>query len=81
MRNVQDLLADGETPNERRFGETLKGPLFPFGAMVEYRPIPPRDQSRTHQFGKKIVPGIFPGYESVAGSILEGDILMTDLIW
>ena len=39
LRNVQDLLADGETQNERRFGEPLKGPIILFGAMVGYHAI------------------------------------------
>ena len=34
LRNVQDLLADGKTPNERRFGEPLKGRVIPFGARL-----------------------------------------------
>ena len=37
----------------------FKRPIMLFGAMVEYHPISPRDQSRLHQFGKKVVPGIF----------------------
>ena len=32
---AKDLLADGKTPYERRFGEPLKGPVVPFGATVE----------------------------------------------
>ena len=39
LRNIQDLLSDGKTPCERRFGVPLKGPVIPFGAMVEYHPI------------------------------------------
>ena len=35
LRNVQDLLAGGKSPYERRFGEPLKGSIIPFGAMVE----------------------------------------------
>ena len=35
MRNVQDASADGRTPCERRFGKPFKGPIIPFGAMVE----------------------------------------------
>ena len=66
LRNVQDLLADGNTPYERRFGESFKGPIIPFGAMVEYHPIPPIDKARYHQFGKKVSPGISLGYELVA---------------
>ena len=36
LRNVQDLLSDGKTPYERRFGIPFNGPVIPFGAMVEY---------------------------------------------
>ena len=53
------LLADGKTPHERRFGESLKGPVIPFGALVEYLPSSARDQARLHQFGKKVLPVIF----------------------
>ena len=35
LRKVQDLLADGKTPYERLLGKPLKGPVIPFGAMVE----------------------------------------------
>ena len=36
MRNVQDLLSDGKTPHERRFGEPCKEPIIPFSSLVEY---------------------------------------------
>ena len=39
--------------------EKFQGPLIPLGAMVEYHPISVRDQSRLHQFGKKVLPGVF----------------------
>ena len=65
--NFQDLLEDGKTPRERRFGEPFKGPVIPFGALVENHPISSRAQSRLHQFGKKVLPGIFLGYELIAG--------------
>ena len=57
LRNMQDLLCDGKTPNERRFGEPFKGPIIPFGSLVEYYPISSKDQSRIHQFGKKVLRG------------------------
>ena len=80
LRNVQDLLGDGKTPYERRFGEPFKGPVIPFGAIaVEYFPISSRDQLRLHQFGKKVLPGIFLGYELIAESIWKEDILVADL--
>ena len=52
LRNVTDLLSDGKTPYERRFGQPFKGPITPFGSLVEYHPITAKDQSRIHQFGK-----------------------------
>ena len=72
LRNVTDLLSDGKTPNERRFGQPFKGPIIPFGSLVEYHPITAKDQSRTHQFGKEVLPGLFLGYALYAGRILEG---------
>ena len=30
LRNVQDLLSDGKTPYERRFGQSFKGPIIPW---------------------------------------------------
>ena len=36
LRNVTDLLSDGRTPYERRFGQPLKGPMIPCGSLVEY---------------------------------------------
>ena len=67
LRDVQDLFADGKTHYERRFGEPFKGPIIPFGALVEDHPIVTRDQARLHQLGKKILPGIFLGHALIAG--------------
>ena len=52
--NIQDLLSDRETPKRRRFGEAFTRPKIPFGSMVEYYPVSTNDQSRFHQFGKKV---------------------------
>ena len=79
LRNVTDLLSDGKTPYERRFGKPFKGPITPFGSFVEYHPITAKDQSRIHQFGKKVLPGLFLGYALYAGRIWKGDVLVADL--
>ena len=47
--------------------------------MVEYHPITAKDQSRIHQFGKKVLPGSFLGYALYAAGIWKGDILIADL--
>ena len=69
LRNVTDLLSDGKTPYERRFGQPFKGPSIPFGSLVEYHPITAKDQSRIHQFGKKVLPGLFLRYALCAERI------------
>ena len=53
-------------------GNHLKGPIVPFGSLVEYHPKTAKDQSRIHQFGKKVLPGLFLGYALYAGRNLEG---------
>ena len=79
LRNVTELLSDGKTPYERRFGQPLKGPIIPFWSLVEYHPITAKDQSRIHQFGQKVLPGLFFGYALYAGGIWKGDVLIADL--
>ena len=80
LRNVTDLLSDGKTPYERSFGQPFKGPIIPFGSLVEYYyPFTAKDQSRIHQFGKKVLPGLFLGYALYAGGFGKGDALVADL--
>ena len=79
LRNVTDLLSDGKTPYERRFGQPFKGPMIPFGSLVEYHPFTAKDQSRIHQFGKKVLLGLFLGYALYAEGIWKGDVLVADI--
>ena len=79
LRNVTDLLSDRKTPYERRFGQPFKGPIIPFGSLVEYHPITAKDQSRFHQFGKKVLLGLFFGYVLYAVRIWKGDVVVADL--
>ena len=55
------------------------GPVIPFGAMVEYHPISAKEQSRLHQFGAKVLPGIFLDYALYAARIWKGDIMVADI--
>ena len=79
LRNVQDLLADGKTPYERRVGEPCKGPVIPYGAIVEHHPISAKDQSRLQQFGKKVLPGIFFRCALVSREIWKGEVMAADI--
>ena len=54
LRNIQDLFSDGRRPMKDVLGNHLKRPIIPFGSFVEYHPFTAKDQSRIHQFGKKV---------------------------
>ena len=47
--------------------------------MVEYHPISSKDQSRLHQFGAKVLPGLFLGYAFFAERMLKGDMMFADI--
>ena len=79
LRNVTDLLSDVKTPFERRFGQPFKGPIIQFDSLVEYHLVIAKDQSRIHQFGKKVLPGLFLGYALYAAGLWKGDILVADI--
>ena len=81
LRNVTDLLSDGKTPYERRSGQPFKGPIIPFGSLVEYHPTTATDQSRIHQFGRKVLSGLFLGYALYAEGIWKGDVLVAERRW
>ena len=59
--------------------QPFKGPNIPFGSLVEYYPISAKDQSIIHQFGKKVLPGLFLGCALYAGRIWKGDVLIADI--
>ena len=63
----------------KAFGEWCKGPVIPFGSMVEYHRNSARDQARLHQCVKKVLLGIFLGYALCAGGIWKGHVLVADL--
>ena len=82
LRNVQDLVADGKTPCERRFREAIKkAQWFLLGQWLNLVscPISARAQSTLHQCGKKVLPGIVLGCALIAGWIWKGDIMVADI--
>ena len=68
----------GKILMKKDLGDHSKGPIIPFGSLVEYLPSSARDQASIHQFGKNVLPRIFPGYALIAGWIWKGDILVAD---
>mgnify|MGYP001402740188 CR=1 FL=1 len=62
LRNVVDLLLDGETAWKKRFGTDYNGPSWLFGCEVLYKPNNPDDEKRIHKYGNKTLAGIFVGY-------------------
>ena len=57
----------------------FNGPVILFGAMVDYHPISAKDILRLHQFGPKVLPGIFLGYVLYAGGIWKGVTMIADI--
>ena len=47
--------------------------------MVEYHPISAKDVSRLHQFGPKVLPGIFLSYVLKTVRISKGDVLIAHI--
>ena len=60
-------------------GNRLNGPIIPFGSLVEYYPISAKDQSRIHQFGKKVFTWIVPRIRFVRGRIWNSDIMVANI--
>ena len=71
LRDIQDLLADGKTPDEQR----LRLHIPWTGAEITYHPITTKNKIRLHQFGANILQGIFAGYALNAGGGWTGDPL------
>ena len=67
LRNIQDLLSDGKTPYERRFGKPSKGPIIPFGSLVECYPIYAKRPVRNPSIWKVSLTWIVPRIRSVRG--------------
>ena len=80
LRNMQDLLSDEKTPNERRVGVPLKNQSY---RLVHWMSVTlslrKTSQESIHQFGKKVLPGLFLGYALCAGGIWKGDIMVADI--
>ena len=72
LRNIQDLLSDGKTPHERRFGQPFGGPFVPFGSLVECHPTTAKDQSRNPSIWKESFTWIVRRIGIVRGGNLEG---------
>ena len=68
----------GRRPMKGRSGQLFWRTNSPFGSLVEYHPITAKVQSRIHQIGKKVLPGLFLGYALHAGGLWKGDVLIAD---
>ena len=67
------------SPKNTSVKEPFQGPILPFGSLVAYHPISTKHQSRIHQFGKKVLPGLFLGYALYAVGIWKGDTMVADI--
>ena len=69
----------GRRPMKDVLGNHSKDLLFHLVHWLSITPITAKDQSRIHQFGKKVLPGLFLGYALYAGGIWKGDVLIAVL--
>ena len=72
LRNVTDLLSDGKTAYERRFGQPLKGPIVPLGSLVEYHPFYCKGPVKSPSNWKESLTWIVLRIRFVRGWNLEG---------
>ena len=72
LRNVTDLLSDGKTPYEIRFGQPFKRPIIPFGSLVEVSPFYCEGPVGNPSFWKESLSWIVPEIRFVRGRNLEG---------
>ena len=80
LQNIQDILSDGKTPYERRFGMPFDGPVIPFWSNGRISPyFCERPVATASVRLKKVLPGIFLGYALCAGGIWKGDIMVADI--
>ena len=67
LRNVTDLLSDGKTPYERRFGQPFKGPIIPFGSLGWVSPKNCEGSVKNPSIWKESLTWIVPRIRSVRG--------------
>ena len=73
LRNVTDIsYLMGRLPMKDVLGNHLKDRSFHLVHWLNITLLLRKDQSRIHQFGKKVLPGLFLGYALYAGENLEG---------
>ena len=53
QHNIEDKLADGLTPYEKRFNESYNGPIFAFGQEIEYTPSSPKVKNSDAPYGQQ----------------------------
>ena len=69
LQNIQGLLSDG--PNTLRTSIRRN--------ILKYQPISAKDLSRLHQFGTKVLPGVFLGCVFHAADLEKGDIVVAHI--
>ena len=80
LRNIHRFLVWWEDALWKALWQPFKGPIIPFGSLIEYYPISAKVQSIIHQFGKKVLPGLVSlDTLCTPGRTWKGDILVADI--
>ena len=68
------------TAYKQRFHEDFRGPTYPFGAKVFYKPSGEKDCDDMPRLGTKLRAGIFVGYDQIVGGGWSGDLYVLDAL-
>ena len=72
-------IKEGDSPwNLRHQKGQFKGPLIPFGCLVDFMQLPPLVSGQA-KFAPKATPGLFLGYHLLPGGLWGGDYLVASL--
>ena len=79
LQNIQDLLSDGKTSHEKRFGKPCKGRSLRLVHWLSISQFLRKTSQESINLGKKVLPGMFLGYALYGARIWKGDVTVADI--
>jgi hypothetical protein len=66
------------TAYKQKSKEDFRGPIYPFGAKITYKPSSEKDLDDMPKLGTKLRDGLFVGYDQMSGGGWSGDLYVLD---
>ena len=79
LQNIQDLMCDGQTPYERRFGKPMSGPAYSVWSNDRISPYFCSRPIEITSVWFKSLPSYIPWTRVFRGENLKGDIMVEDI--